>query len=379
MVGKSMPQTQEKLDRLLDRQHTIRVNVSLDHPLPVSNAAYAHLIPLEQTGFTFTPRELIHAIGCKTAALPSNSHDECIKAALLYTFVLDLEGAYLTFRGDFGADLQTARSQEVGIGFTCLIAERYFGIPWDQLGPIPGQGKRFDYRGAGNGFDCIFEAKGTSYLHNQSSQIEDGIEKKNVIHQAGDHFDVELIISTYIGRRNGAPRISLADPDKSSLKEAFNRGDERYYRLKHYCRVLQFIGLPESAYRLNLYAQAYLNKRLSVYKTVMDEKTRMGFLSSVIVDDDEFFGRWFSYWLPENSKRYKNLLNKEKQQKPIWEASRARRVFQGVRRDIFESGFGIKPFSHMLLSKQETNRYAKFEQSGVSVFPDGTIMIFEQK
>ena len=60
----------------------------------------------------------------------------------------------------------------------CLIAERYFGIPWDQLGPLPGQGKRFDYRGITGQLQCIFEAKGTSHSANQNAQINSGLDKK---------------------------------------------------------------------------------------------------------------------------------------------------------------------------------------------------------
>lgn len=369
-----MINNQIELDRLLDREHTIRVEVSPENPLPSHNVAYADLLPLAQTGFTFTPRKLLHAIGCKTAALPSNAHDECIKAALLYAYILDLEGDHLSFQGDFGSDLQTARSQEIGIGFTCLLAERFYGIPWDQLGPIPGQGKRFDYRGAANGRDCIFEAKGTSYLNNQSAQIEHGIEKKNAIHEAGERFDVELIVSAYIGRRNGAPRILLADPDKSSLKSIAERGNDRYYRLKHYCRVLQFIGLPQSAYRLNRYAQKYLDDRNAIYQTIMDEKSREGLLTPITVNDSVFLGRWFRNWIPEGSKRYKkysSVSTKSLSQ----EFNTNIRVFQGVRRDIYQSLFTDEPLTHNLL--RNTQRYSRYEESQVSVFPDGTILIYE--
>lgn len=370
-----LPRSQNELDNLLDREHTIRVEISPENPLP-HNDAYAGLLPLAQTGFTFTPRQLLHAIGCKTAALPASANDECIKAALLYTHILDLEGNHLSFQGDFGSDLQTARSQEIGIGFTCLLAQQYFGIPWDQLGPIPGQGKRFDYRGVANGRDCIFEAKGTSYLNNQASQIEHGVDKKNVIHQGGEHFDVELVISTYIGRQNGAPRIILADPDKSSLKKLADRGDERYYRLKHYCRVLQYIGLPRSAYQLNRFTQKYLNDRNALYQIIMEEKSRTEFLTPVTVGGDVFLGRWFTEWLPKDSKRYKKLSSRTTS---LRTKQNKIRVFQGIRRDIYRSLFTTKPVSQNLLNRQTINKYSRYEGSRVSVFPDGTIMIFDQK
>lgn len=368
---------QAELDQHLDRLHTINIEISAAGPLPPNNHAYDSIRNLQLTDFSFTPRELIHAIGCKTAAIPASSKDECLKYALLYTHILDLESDHLSIRGAYGSDLQAARSQEVGIGFMCLIAERHFNIPWDQLGPLPGRGKRFDYRGNNGVLDCIFESKGTSHIGNQSAQINSGLEKKDAHHSRGEHFDVELIISSFIGRNGGMPRIVIADPDKHSFKELYEKGDDRYYRLKHYCRVLQFIGLPRSAFKLNSYAMDYLSNKQSIYKTIVDEKQERGFLSTASVSGDQFLGRWFDSWLPKESQRYKKLYEKAKTiDAPT--ISEKRKVFQGVRRDIYEAGLTKEPFSHDLLSIDETKKYERYQQSGVSVFTDGTIMVFRQ-
>jgi hypothetical protein len=373
-----MVRTQQELDRLLDRQHTARVIISDDSPLPEDRDVYDPLWMLPILGFSFTPRELLHAIGCKTAALPLSAKDECLKSAWLYTNILDLEGPHLSFKNLYGSDLQIARSQEIGIGMMCLIAERYFNIPWDQLGPLPGRGKRFDYRGHNGSINCIFESKGTSHIHNQSKQIDNGIEKKNEHHARGDHFDVELIISSYIGQNGGPPRIVLADPDKSSLKELYFRGDDRYFRLRHYCRVLQYVGLPESAFKLNQFAREYLDNRLSLPKTILDEKRERGFLQKVTIEGDEFFGRWHDSWLPKDSTRYARLIKEDKVLRSRL-PSPALKVFQGLRRDIYESGLSDEPFSHHLIKKKEINTYRSYKKAGVSVFPDGTVMIFRQE
>ncbi len=373
-----MIQTQDQLDAALDRTHTLPVVVSAAGPLPAGNPAYNAIRALPQAGFSFTPRELLHAIGCKTAALPISPRDECLKSAWLYTHILDLEGPHLAFQGGYGADLQIARSQELGIGMLCLIAERYFGIPWDQLGPLPGKGKRFDYRGATPQLRCIFEAKGTSHRTNQANQIDSGLEKKAAHHARGEQFDVELIISSCIEHNGHRPRIMLADPDKSSFKELYERGDNRYFRLKHYCRVLQYVGLPRSAYHLNRFAREYLDKRLSMYKMIFTENDDVGYLESVTVDGDIFLGRWFDSWLPSDSKRYKRLYDKtsEFQLSP---ATRRRSVFQGLRRDVYESGFQPNPFSSPMIEEKERLKYRQAHKRGVSVFPDGTVMMFRQE
>jgi len=369
--------TQQQLDACLDRQHNVPVLISPDGPLSDENHAYDGIRYLPQTGFTFTPRELIHAIGCKTAALPSSAKDECIKAAWLYTHIFDLESDNLAFHGTYGSDLQAARSQEIGIGMMCLLSEKHLNIPWDQLGPLPGVGKRFDYRGANGGFNAILECKGTSHLGNQKPQITSGLDKKAAHHERGEYFDIELIVSSYIGHGGEPPRILLADPDQSSLRELYERGDKRFHRLRHYCRVLQFVGLPDSAFHLNKYARKYLDSKKSIYKKIIREKEERGFLESIFVDGDEFLGRWFDSWLPKESKRYRKLYEKEDKITICLQKGK-RFVFQGLRRDVYEAGLESEPFTQDLLSHEYIRKYEKFQDAGVSVFPDGTIMIFRQ-
>ncbi len=369
--------TQQQLDTCLDRLHTVQVDISPEGPLPPGNAAYASLAMLQQRGFSFTPRQLLHAIGCKTVALPASESDECLKVAWKFTKILNLESPNLSFQGAYG-DLQTIFSQEIGIGMTCLIAERCFGIPWDQIGSLPGRGRRFDYRGISGQLKCIFESKGTSHRGNQDGQIDRGLKKKRAHHARGEYFDVELIISFCIGHDGDTPRILLADPDKSSFKELYDRGNDRYFRLKHYCRVLQYVGLPKSAYLLNRYALEYLYDRRSIYHTIIDEKNERGYLDSINIEGDEFLGRWHDSWLPKESVRYERLYKREKERSNI-QSGKRRLIFQGVRRDVYDAGLKPEPFSQPLIGKQDAERYRFFDQSGVSVFPDGTVMIFKQE
>ncbi|MBL7185264.1 MAG: hypothetical protein ISS70_02985 [Phycisphaerae bacterium] len=259
----------------------------------------------------------------------------------------------------------------------CLLAQRHFNIPWDQLGSLPGRGKRFDYRGTDGILECIFESKGTSHVGYQSKQIGGGIDKKNAHHARGEQFDLELIVSTFIGHGEGPPRIVLSDPDKNSFRRLYERGDIKYHRLKHYCRVLQFIGLPRSAYALNLYAYQYLARKHLIPRTIIDEQRDRNLLETITIDGDEFIGRWFDSWLPKESIRYKRLYGKEKKLGvPLFSGRRF--VFQGLRRDIYDSGMTSEPFSQPLLTKPEIEKYQHFDQSVVSVFSDGTVMVFRQ-
>jgi len=178
--------TQEELDASLNREHEIHVQVSNAAPLPDNNDAYNPVRELCQTGLNITSRELLHAIGCKVANLPVSMQDECLRTGLMLAYTLDLESQSLRFKQGIESDVQTPLSQFVGIGMTCLLASKSFDVPWDQSGALPGPGLRFDYRGNVNGFDGIFESKGTSYRSNQSGQISHGIQKKEAHHERGD-------------------------------------------------------------------------------------------------------------------------------------------------------------------------------------------------
>lgn len=367
---------QEILDASLDREHIIPVIVSDAAPLPANNGAYTPIRVLCQTGLNITTRELLHAIGCKVANLPVSEHDDCLRAGLLMAYTLDLESQSLRFKQGIESDVQTPLSQFVGIGMTCLLAGKTFNVPWDQLGALPGPGLRFDYRGQVNGFDGIFESKGTSYRGNQSGQIDHGIEKKEAHHERGERFDVELIISTFVGRKNDQPRIVVGDPNFDELAKIFDGADNRFFRLRHYVRILQFVGLTKSAFLLNKYALSYLRGERVIRKTILSEKQIDGFLDIETFGNKRYFGRWFTTVLPEDSMRYKKEKYGEKLLERFGTKIRPK-VFQGLREDFYRAGFGDEPFTHKLLTKQDIARSLHEIDRPASIFPDGTIMVFK--
>ncbi len=369
--------TQAQLDTALDRQHTIPVQISNRAPLPVGNNSYYPIRQLQNSGLAITLRELLHAIGSKTAALPASATDDCLRASLLYTYILDLDRPTICFKPGIDSDLQTPRSQEMGIGMMCLLAQRAFSVPWDQLGSLPGRGLRFDYRGRRNGFDGIFESKGTSHRGNQNGQIDHGIEKKQAHHARGDTFDVELIISTFVGRGNQVPRILVGDPDFDRLAAIHRETENRFFRLRHYSRVLQFVGLPNSAFALNRYAKAYLKGERRINQTILSEKQSAGYLTTETFGNNRYYGRWYDTVVTEGSSRYSEERYGETFLRQ-YKNSNLRRVFQGMREDVYWAGFEGEPFTHELLSTQEIEDETRRMSEKASLFPDGTIQIFKQ-
>lgn len=271
---------------------------------------------------------------------------------------------------------------------TCLIANRFFNINWDQLGPIPGRGKRFDYRAPivnGNEGKAIFEAKGTKYIHNQISQISHGIEKKEAHHSRGEHFDVELIISTHIGIRGDEPRILIADPKFEKNDLAFSPESNKFYKYRHYARVLQYIGatnISREYYLTSLEILDQISRKMlgqtpqekldeisyEVIKELIEPKNQ----NKIFVNDTEFVGQWFDYWIPPESKRYKKLLeNKKLEFKEKYNI----KIFQGIDNRIFNNLLSENLEEINLLTWNECRKYTKMEGGGgVSVFPDSTIL-----
>jgi len=365
---------QRLLDAALNRTHVIPVHLSTRAPLDPDNENYDRVRAIADTGLSVTTRELLHAIGCKTAALPSSSTDHCMRASLLYTYVLDLQSDTLCFVEGINSDLQTPRSQEMGIGMQCLLAEKTFGIPWDQLCSLPGPGLRFDYRGRTENLDCIFESKGTSHRDNQSSQILDGVQKKQAHHNRGECFDVELVVSTFIGRNNQQPRIVVGDPRFDSLLELYQKADDRFFRLRHYSRILQFVGLPQSAYELYQYSRAYLEGKRDIGITIMQEKEVEGYLTTVTLDEHRYFGRWYDTVFPEASRRYRNRTSFFNDIDNLF-PRKPYKVFQGIREDVYRAGLNGEPFSHDLISLSEIAETMRRLEKTVSLFPDGSVQM----
>jgi hypothetical protein len=374
-----MFESQQELDDLLDKQWTIKMEIDNRGAIPAGNPLYRKLLnDINNGGFKFTARELLHAIGCKTAKLPENRSDQALAAALLYTYILDLKVKFLCFKNiiDSDRDLKTPRSQEVGIGITCLIAKRYFGIGWDQLEPIVKVGKRFDYRSpvevSSNGGvhegNAIFEAKGTMNRSTQKRQIKNGLQKKSALDGNTPSCDIKLIISTFIGiQGNQEPVILMADPDHN----IFGNGSEVFYKYRHYAKVFQYIGLPEIA------AQYYRNSsNIRKGKTAKDiyikEKPP---LITLNVNNIPFEGQWFTSWVPAASKRYKHLINKEKKVMDWLSPPKKIKSFQGIIKEHYDKLLLRDVMGIRLLEDFQT-RYFERTQDGtrVSVFPDGTIL-----
>jgi hypothetical protein len=220
----------------------------------------------------------------------------------------------------------------MGVGVVCLIASDHLGFPWDQLGPIPGRGKRFDYRARSRDRSGILEAKGTQYRNNQESQIKDGLAKKAAHHAAGERYDFELIVSTHVGGRHNQPRILLADPPSDDLEWEFSPQGDNFYRLRHYVRALQFAGAPDLARLLYLESNDPRQQELRRYDRAY-QHTRTP-QARVRIGDDDYVGTFFKSAVPEHGHRYAHLRERRVRRAPI---DPRLTLFQGLRASRFDT------------------------------------------
>lgn len=367
-------QSQQNIDGLLGRNHNIPVEVHRDGTLPRSSN-YRPIRTLTRNGLLFTPGELIHAIGCKMANLPMNEKDESLNCAHIYTRILNLESPHLVYKEDVGysSDFQGFYSQGLGVGFTCLIASKSLNIPWDQLEPIPGPEKRFDYRGNSPNLSCMFESKGTKYRDKQNSQIENGLDKKSVISNAGVKFDICLVVSSFVGCNNELPRIIIADPDYNE-EMLFSETSQEFFRYRHFTRVLQFIGATPLARQLYIEANYLLSGRRPQPRLFGDEYVSN--FESINIQGDRFIGSWFDSWAPIGASRYDRWKKFELPSISISQPNIRVSIFQG----LLESNF--KALSERKLDQIEIKGFEnitthKITSDGLvaSFFPDGTILI----
>ena len=239
--------TQAQLDGLLDQTFSVPVRHFPGAAPNVAAQQYAALVQrLPNSVLSFAPRTLLHAIGTKAISI-SVGRIEAVRVAHRYVHILALESGRLRFRDSKDSDNRTNESREVGIGVTCLLASRVWHFPWDQLEPIRGPGKRFDYRAEVNGLTGIFEAKGSTYLSVQRDQVLSGLAKKAAHHKRNGPVDVELIVATRVGVGPSHPEIVIADPPFEVPEETFGPRGEKVYRYRHWTRVMRYIGAPRLA------------------------------------------------------------------------------------------------------------------------------------
>jgi hypothetical protein len=338
---------------------------------PLVGDAYAPLRRILKGGFRFTLLELLHAIGVKTCPFPQ-TQVEAVSNAWLFSKLLYGDGGFLRIRR-IASDLHAIRSQELGIGVMCILVNRLWNVPFEGLEAIRGRGMRFDYRAQTPHLLGIFEAKGTASRGRQGQQIANGLAKKRAHHDRGEHFDLELIVSTAVSRRE-RPRIVVADPELTDWESAFGEFSEKEYRLRHFARVSAFAGARLLGRQLKKNADMpWASTPLTLRRHPGNEVEReIEQLEETDVEGRTFAGRWVERWLPKTDRPGGKRTAYEE---AVSGFTPGLRVFQGCERSVlgrllrgdWETQIGVAPF-------QSRERLVPGSGEIASIFEDGSIL-----
>lgn len=358
-----------------DLQQNIKIVLGEDDRgrLP-KGGVYDPLIALEKVGVTFKPIDLLHVLGCKLAKLPSTELDRCISAAGLYRELLVVDSQKnLNMQHLHDPDVQGPRSQELGIGLSCLLANQAFSVPWEALEPIVAPGRRFDYRGEvarpdGSTLKLLIEAKGTTDHRKQDAKIGDGLDKKAVWHAKGRPVDVELVVSVHVPYQ-GRGRIIVADPPMDDVTNAFWDGAPEFFRLRHYARAATCAGAPAIGMYLRREADA-LRRFLPEFEAELLSvppgswiRADLQGMAQYRANDQVFLGQWLSTAKlprePKHRRRHQWIIEKAK----------GTDAFLGIDRAV------LGPLLSLAEEAMPKDARVSEGRDVSSVFNDGTILV----
>jgi hypothetical protein len=366
VVLQANPNSQRELDHILERDRVMPILPDEEGRIPAESPSYLPIRQLIRPGLPFTFRTLLHAVGCKLSAIRVADHQECLNAAHWLTHHLDLASHVIHVRRFPESDIVPIVSQMLGIGFTCLLASNAWGFAWDQLAPIVGRGKRFDYRAIGNGVTARFEAKGTRSITNQKAQIRDGLTKKAVERSSGYRPDVHLIVSAFVGYAPSRSRLRIADPGEDVDDWSFTPESNSFYSLRHFARVANFAG----CFRVGRCLANLSESRVNTWRLRRLAEKELTDGEVVEIDGRAYVGRWVSSFHSKLDLRPE--VEDTAQRQRLRSDFPTLETFQGIDAELLQQLLqGEVPQKIASLADSRTAESA----SGVrfSMFPDGSV------
>lgn len=361
----------QSISRTLDSlQGQIAIPCALHrkHP-PPAHPAYEPARALAKNGLAFSGIQLLHAIGVKYSGMAGTPEEIAVKRLYLADHI-DFTGVQPRLarkpRGDFPSSL----SHEIGVGFCCLAASAGWGVPWDQLMPIPGRGKRFDFRGKSGEYRGIWEAKGSTVYETQLSQVRQSRDQKAEHRARGDRADIELIVATRVGEGTENSCIMFADPPFDFDHRAFDPNYEHILRLRHFAKALLFAGAQNSAVQLHRMANQLDREQGEVLMTPQGVLSHSRYISgsklSAQLETRRLGQDWYMGFTVDPAK-----TQLEFQVRQMAGVS----VFQGMRADVLdEIETNWKSALDLELPPLKLGAAAREGDTVYSAFPDGTIL-----
>lgn len=154
-------------------------------------------------------------------------------------------GIDLTNSGN--ADFKRRVSEDLGVAYAALFMVNVFGVTWDTITQIPANialsKNRPDFLGFADQERFLFEAKGTTVLKKVESSMTKAIGQ---VKEYPEQAVTKIAIVTYLCADNRFFPSASFVVDPPSLPETVP-ADQPTARLLHFAKILQYIGLPETA------------------------------------------------------------------------------------------------------------------------------------
>ena len=213
--------------------------------------------------------DMLHAAGVKVLLWRSTTpRQQTLFATGGLYLALDQSHPDLAIRSTFG-DFTAGFSHQFGVALAVMCISEVYGIPWDELTPIPVNGKKtLDYEAEipGSAGRLQLEAKGASSKNSWSTARSNAYRKKlvnpdNLTSPKRIPPEPTAMIGVItVAVRSPSERgvIEIIDPDLESDPAAYQRDNQIAGRYLHYAAVARFAGLYQVAAEFAQRAEALI-------------------------------------------------------------------------------------------------------------------------
>jgi hypothetical protein len=228
---------------------------------------------------------------------------------------------------------------------------------------------RCDFRGEVGPLTAILEAKGSTSVGTQNSQLDHSAKKKAAHRARGENHDIELTVATRIAVPGSTPDIVLADPPFEVPEETFGPRGRKVYRYRHWCRIMRFVGMPELAHSFYLTSNKVARgEDIPLVPPPVRAPRPPDMLEA---DGARYIGRWSRNWVPDDG-RYRRRVAAARAEGEASPYEGQVETFQGIREDILHDLEHVGPERIGADGGAHPEDWEASNGVPVSVFADGT-------
>lgn len=248
-------------DELMRLRHLQLVTGKKRYVIPqdsVYQPLHQFIAQYKTTGYPFHLVDMLHAAAVKMLGLSCfHSHNETLFAAGGLYLALNRSHPDLGIESLFG-DFTAGFSHQIGVAMSVMAMSQAFGIPWDELNPIPVHRKRtLDYEAPIPNMNAWLrlEAKGVTSNNSRRNAERSAYSKKltnpsKITSSKSTFAETTAMVGviTQAARHiNERSVLEIIDPVYEIDPRSRQLNNQRAGQYLHYAGVAQFAGLPNIA------------------------------------------------------------------------------------------------------------------------------------